>query len=582
MVQKKKVKKPKIKLTPEQKKALQEKLRQKKLEDKYRADVRAIFILSGFEYIQTDSKQFEFEGRTSEIDALFVYKNIIIVSEDTHGKGSHDSQHLYKKKIIHDLILDNKSKFIEFLKIKFPEFKSHCDKNPIYKTPHFEIKIAYFSRFLVSDEAIKQCPRIKYFDYPRFKYFYNLSKVIGKTAKFEVFKFFELNYSQIGEARIQAGLQAGGAIGYKGFLLPESDSNYPSGYKVLSFYIDPERLLEKSHVLRKDSWLDPDSTYQRMLIPKKIREMRKYLSEESRVYINNIIVTLPASTTFTKPDSKETVDPATLAEKEYVLIYLPNEFNSIGLIDGQHRVYSYHEGDDVHESKIDTLRKCQNLLVTGIMYPPDLSEADQTDFEAKLFLEINDKQAKAKADLKQGIELLVRPFTTAAISKAIINKLAQSGPLKGQLQEHYFDEDFKIKTSSIVSYGLAPLVSLNGKESLINLWSHSNKQDVIDQKNRELLKLYIEFCVQEINKLLLAFKLNMLNNWDRNKVDSYLTTTTVNGFLVCLRQFVNAGVLYETNDYKEKLQNVSQFSFKDYKSSHWKKLGVDMHSKYFP
>ncbi len=142
-------------------------------------------------------------------------------------------------------------------------------------------------------------------------------------------------------------------------------------------------------------------------------------------------------------------------------------------------------------------------------------------------------------------------------------------------------EDYKIKTSSIVSYGLGPLVSLNGKESLVNIWSHANKQEVIDQTSRDLLKEYVEFCVIQINKLVMAFKLNMSNNWDRHKPDSYLTTTSVNGFLVCLREFVNSGNLHEVDYYKEKLNEIAEFKFKDYKSSHWKKLGTDIYENYF-
>lgn len=580
MIKPKKKKTLKKKLTPEQKKELLTKRKQKKLEDKYRADVKSIFTLSGLEYIKTDGKEFVFKGRTSEIDSLFVYKNILIICEDTHGKAKHDTDHLLKKKIIHGLILDNKDEFIEFLKNTFPAFKEYCESNPIFKNHHYEIRIAYFSRFQVSDEALNQCPYIFYFDYPRFRYFISLAKVIGKTAKFELFKFFKLEYAKIGEARLQSGLQSSQITAYKGFLLPESDSHYPPGYKVLSFYIDPEKLLEKSHVLRKDSWLDVDCTYQRMLIPRKIKEMRKYLNDESRVYVNNIVVTLPDSTTITNPITKQLVASSELKEKEYVFINLPDKFNSIGLIDGQHRVYSYHEGNDAFEPKIQTLRKCQNLLVTGIMYPPGLKESEQIHFEAKLFLEINDKQAKAKADLKQGIELLVRPFTTAAISKAIINRLSQTGALKGQLKEHYFDEDYKVKTSSIVSYVLTPLVGLNGKESLINIWQHPNKQEIIDQKNKELLKEYITFCVEEINKILLAFKMNLLNVWDVDKTDSILTVTTISGFLVCLRQFVNLGELHDKEHYQEKLKDINKFPFKDYKSSGWKQLGVDIYEKY--
>ena len=108
--------------------------------------------------------------------------------------------------------------------------------------------------------------------------------------------------------------------------------------------------------------------------------MRKYLNDERRVYINNLIVTLPSTTTFADPKTGQQVQADTLKEKQYVRITLTNEFNSIGLIDGQHRVYSYHEGTDIFEKTIAALRKRQNLLVTAIMYPASTSDFEQTKF----------------------------------------------------------------------------------------------------------------------------------------------------------------------------------------------------------
>jgi DNA modification methylase len=62
----------------------------------------------------------------------------------------------------------------------------------------------------------------------------------------------------------------------------------------------------------------------------------------------------------------------------------------VGIIDGQHRVFCYHEGSDVLEPKIAILRKRQHLLVTGIIYPSGIKEQARLEFEARLFLEIND------------------------------------------------------------------------------------------------------------------------------------------------------------------------------------------------
>jgi DGQHR domain-containing protein len=570
----KKPKKIKKKLTPEEK-ALAKQL---KIKNKYIADIKSIFINAGFTYIKTEGKEFTFSGRTGEIDSLYVYENVIIVCEDTYAENK-PHHHLQKKKIIFDLIDGNKEEFVNFLIATFDSFKNLHNQSGLFQPHHYEVRIAYFSRYAISEETLNQFQNISYFDYPRFRYFSSLNKITGKTSRFELFKFFKLEFSKIGEIRVKGGLP--GNIPYEGFLLPEANSRYPAGYKVLSFYIDPQTLLQKSHVLRKDSWQDPDSTYQRMLEPKKIRDMRKYLNDTQRVYVNNLIVTLPSTTTFTSPKNNNQIIVDGLKDKQHVKINLPDEYNSIGLIDGQHRVYSYHEGTDVYENTIEKLRTCQNLLVTAIMYPPAASEDEKAKFEATLFLEINDKQTKAKGELKQGIELLVRPFSTAAISKAVVTQLAKLGPLSGELMEHYFDEEYKIRTSSIVSYGLAPLVSLGGKESLINIWNHQEKNKVISFTDKNLLNEYIKFCVTEINNLLIAVKLNLQKDqWSREYETSLLSTTSVNGFLVCLRELVRANSLHDIETYKQKLIGIESFNFKNFKSSHWKALGLKLYETY--
>ena len=61
-------------------------------------------------------------------------------------------------------------------------------------------------------------------------------------------------------------------------------------------YVDPEALLSTCYVLRKDGWEDRGQLYQRMISKRKIEAIRKYLLAQKRVFINNIIVTLPSDT----------------------------------------------------------------------------------------------------------------------------------------------------------------------------------------------------------------------------------------------------------------------------------------------
>lgn len=143
----------------------------------------------------------------------------------------------------------------------------------------------------------------------------------------------------------------------------------------------------------------------------KIRSMRQYLSENRRVYLGNIIATLPSATKINDIKTANQLSSNDQLNVKPVSISLPDEYNVVGLIDGQHRVYSYHEGVDSYEAQIGRLRIKQNLLVTGIIYPSTASEEEKTLFEAKLFLEINSRQTKVKSALTQEIELIVNPFS---------------------------------------------------------------------------------------------------------------------------------------------------------------------------
>lgn len=97
--------------------------------------------------------------------------------------------------------------------------------------------------------------------------------------------------------------------------------------------------------------------------------MRKYLSEKNRVFINNIISTISIDEIQLKDKEGNVLNlkengqfvGVNSTEVTPTLIEINDKCNIIGLIDGQHRTYAYHEGDDQFEGKISKLRKVQNL-----------------------------------------------------------------------------------------------------------------------------------------------------------------------------------------------------------------------------
>ncbi|WP_293604474.1 DGQHR domain-containing protein [Polaromonas sp. UBA4122] len=561
----KKKRKPKRQVDPK----VRERVRQ-------RLSTRAVFQRIGFDWIKSDDIQFTFDGRTGEIDDILVFENVLVIAEYTTGKP--DSGHLARKSILYEKILKQPGNWIaEYAGIN--ESFSAAMAASKYQPDEFQLFVCYASLHGADQEIETAFPHYRFLDGTRLRYFDALSKTIQRSAKHEFFNYLGVNLRKLG-SRIHS--TEDDSKNFSGYLLPESNSGYQRGFKVVSFYADPATLLEMSYVLRKDSWRDPDGLYQRILIHGKIKSMRRYLTDAKRVFVNNIIVTLPPETVINDPTTGKNADNSQLVSVTPVKISIPRQASMIGLIDGQHRVFSYHDAPkDPLDAEIAKQRMRQNLLVTGLIFPTSWTRQQKREFEAKLFLEINDTQARAKTLLKQSIEVLLNPFSTLAIAKEVINRMSRSGPLNGLLQTNFFDPPDRIKTSSIVSYGLRPLVKTDGDDSLYAAWSHKDKALLTDRtasqdRRNELLHFYIEFCAIQINEFLIEAKMAIgPDKWrvSTPKDRQILGPTVVNGFFVCIRQLVESGNLLGRQHYAKKLTPLATVNFSTYTSSAWKSLG---------
>jgi DGQHR domain-containing protein len=534
-------------------------------------EVRSIFSTCGFKRIPGASdKEFTFQGTTSDLDDVFVFENIIVLIECTTAQND-VSGHLKKKKVLYDKILNDPSEFRNFLAQTFPDFAaSQASK---YQSHHFRTIILYCSRYPIDSDLKEEVLGITYLDYNIVRYFKAITDRVKHSARYELFSYLGLSYKDIGNAAIAQGTVPQQT--YKGSILPEGQSHFPPGYKVASFYVDPAALLARCYVLRKDGWRDDAGLYQRMISHKKIESIRRYLLGEKRVFINNIIVTLPNNTQLTD-NNGSTLNPHKIQQTEPGNILLPSDYNSIGLIDGQHRVFSYYEGGR-DEDEISVLRAQQNLLVTGVIYPPNLSGPERSKFEATLFLEINATQTNAKSDLKQAIGILLQPFSQDSLARRVVNSINDKGPLSNEFERYFYDKG-KIKTTSIVSYGLKQLIKLGGDDSLFTVWPHPEKVKLANSPTESLADEYVGYCASQINIFINAVKAAIPSErWttDPKVKGRMLTTTVLNGLINCLRLIVeNKKKLYAFDTYKNKFANsdLSQFSFSTYKSSQYRKL----------
>ena len=558
-------------------------------------DIRTTMENIGFHRVTgIDGKNIVYKSRKSEFDDFFIYDNFLIIAEYTSDQSV--SKHLLNKRAIYDLIDQSHREFVEFAinEPKFASFKEYYNntiKNK-YSVGQIHIRIIYCSIKPVDVQLKEVCSTNKslfFYDYDIVHYFKSLAATIKRSARYELFHFLNVRASDIGNNTSDTP----GSHKYKGNILPVEKSSFEEGHNIISFYIDAASLIRRAYVLRQESWREDDAGgfYQRMVNGKKINAMRKYLANEERVFVNNIIATLSndsAQLLDTKGDiiklsedgyfegneSHDQIAPAQVQIED-----LPN---IIGIIDGQHRVYAYHEGTDIYEEKISGLRNQQHLLVTAVLFPKSVQEGTRRRFEATLFREINNTQTNISSQLKQDIDVMISPFSVTAVCKSIISKLNESGPLADLIAVHSYDKG-KLKTASIVSYGLIPLIKYDDSpqsDSLYKTWSNPDKKKLNkDCEEYVLKKQYVDYCAEKIRDILIALKRIVTNDswqvYDPKKKQGCLSVTFINGFLNVIRcQIKNTSSLLSSDGYYQKLKGLEIDKLKEYKSSQYNKMGT--------
>jgi len=567
------VKKAKTRGRPKLSKAERE---QRRLQRRQKSEIRAVFDAAGFTRVgHAADVEFRFDSHVSDFDDVFVLENVVVLVEYTTTQSNGISEHIKKKDILYKTITESPERFMAFargkpLKIDDPVLAKYADHQ-------IQLVVLYCAREQVPPSVKQQISFVKYFDYEIVQYFKSLTGAIRKSARYEFLDFLGVGFEEFDSQSIHPG--SGQSRTFSGSVLPETHSNFPPGYKVASLYMDPQSLLSRAYVLRRDGWRDGGATYQRLIIKSKIEALRKYLLDQQRVFVNNVIVTLPQGTKIL--DGKgNTIDTSAITSTRAASIQITEAFNSVGIVDGQHRLYSYHEGGS-NDDKVGRLRAQQNLLVTGIVYPEDVPDRERERFEAKLFLEINANQANARSDLKQAILQILDPFSDDSVARAVLVSLNQAGPLAGMFQRFSWETRL-LKTTTVVSYGLRPLVRVTTSKLFAD-WTDPSKPSVLRGKDEQALERYIKYASDNINIFLAAAKKNLASQrWRvRDKGDDGLVTTTlVNGLLGAMRQGLDSGVAIEFEGLDQRFRSLARFNFAEYKSSQYTRMSSALAQKF--
>ena len=547
------------------------------LQRRHRREIREVFSAVGFQRVEAASdKELTYGGVTSDFDDVFILENVVIFAEYTISNNI--SEHAKKKYLMYDRIRKNNALFVEFARNAPLSIAETLGSK--YSNNQIHVILLYCSLNAVQTELKSQINHALFMDYSIVRYFKLLTKTVRKSAQHELLSFLGLEYKNFADQALNAN--ASPRDPFNGSVLPEQHSKFPKGYKVVSLYIQPSALLSRAYVLRRDGWRDRGGLYQRMILRAKLESIRRYLVDQKRVFVNNIIVTLPSGTKIFD-SNEDTINTENIHTTQPAIISIPNDFNSVGIIDGQHRVFSYYEGG-TNENVIGALRSQQNLLVTGIIYPDNVSEPEKTRFEAGLFLEINSTQSNAKSELKQAINQLIRPFLADSIARDVLDKLNDGqGALSGQFSQSFFDTG-GLRTTSVVSYGLRPLIRPSAPGPLFARWTDTEKDTFISFEIDAARKRYIDYCASQIGLFFAAAKSRLpADRWTSSRAvpNRLLTPTLVNGLIGTMRQALDTGVDMTFENLHDRLSGLADFPFEHYKSSQYTVMSTALYKAFF-
>jgi DGQHR domain-containing protein len=544
----------------------------------FQRKIKTIFVNAGFEHLNTRNEETTIGNRVMEIDSVYFYENILLICEDT-GATNDIKKHIRNKNEVFDEIAKNKKQFLEWLVDCFPDYEEKLKKYDEKEYKFFNLYFYQFELNLTADE-LSMYSNIKFVDIKSLNYFHRMYQCIRLSSRYEIFRFLGLKKSDIGLVTNEGSKKTLQAP----IIYPEKTTGINNGIRVVSFMMSAESLLNTCYVLRKDNWQDSIWLYQRLIEKEKIKKIRNFLAKKGESFYNNIIVALPNNVRFKDLEGNSiTVDK--IGDFEKCELEIPDEWNSICVIDGQHRIFAHYEGNanDKSEKRIADLRKQLHLLVTGLIFPSEMSNIEKTKIQSEIFLDINSNSKPVKTDILLHIEMLKNPYSDIGLARQVIERLNKERPFQNMFEMSSLDTK-KIKIASIIKFALRYLVTtnpLNNKQSFYLYWN-GDKEAFANQDERAL-EDYLNFCSKSLCLYFSAIKTNFLEYW-KNPDSKLLSAISINGFIIAYTRQLKANGIKDIDFYNSKLSkleiNFSKEKFM-YTSSQYRKLSDEIIEKAF-
>jgi len=208
------------------------------------------------------------------------------------------------------------------------------------------------------------------------------------------------------------------------------------GQKYWMFGAQPEELLKYATVnyrTKESSFSNLKDSYQRRLIPAKVKKINEYILKENGFFPNSVIINFSR-----EPKKIERIGNRAKYEEQGVNAALmpvrltfPKYYGSAWVIDGQHRLYGY----------ADTEKKyTETMPVVAIRMEDPVAQS-------KIFVDINENQKQIPPELKWDLyeELYANSTKETEIQKYMISRIGKhlcksfkNGPFKNQIKVPMF------------------------------------------------------------------------------------------------------------------------------------------------
>ena len=190
-----------------------------------------------------------------------------------------------------------------------------------------------------------------------------------------------------------------------------------------SCLVRPADLLKIAYVSHKASAnLESMSTYQRLVTPKRLREIARFIDDSNfaGTFPTNVVLNLH-STKKIRFEKKET-----FGQVQVGTVYLPNVYGSAFVVDGQHRLFGYaqsHRAKNKDDKTAFSVLAYQNL---------------DTQLEAQMFVDINSEQKQVAKGLLDELKATLHRDAPDFISRtaALVSKLVQELNRKPESRLH--------------------------------------------------------------------------------------------------------------------------------------------------